>query len=61
MFIHPDIVMDLAREYQRELIADAERSRLLASAKRHRSDLRRGGPVRNAAARGRPTIRMRAA
>lgn len=61
MFIHPDVIMDLAREQQRERIAGAERSRLLAAAKRHRSDLRRGGPVRSAAARGRPTIRVAAA
>lgn len=55
MFMYPELTMALAREHRREMIADAERSRLLTLALRHRSDARRGGPVRNVAVRGRPT------
>jgi hypothetical protein len=62
MFTHPELIMDLARDRQRELIAEAERWRLLAAARQHRSDLRRGGgPTPRAAARGRPTTRVAAA
>jgi hypothetical protein len=35
MFIHPELQMDLFHQRQRELIAEAEQHRLLASARRH--------------------------
>jgi hypothetical protein len=36
MLTHPDMLWDLARQHQRELIDEAQRSRLLAAARRHR-------------------------
>lgn len=51
MFYHPDTVMALANEHRRELIAEADRYRLLASALRIRREQDR---ERKAAARARP-------
>jgi hypothetical protein len=38
MFFHPDTVMMLAAEHRRELIAEADRFRLLKTALRNRSE-----------------------
>ncbi|WP_213455757.1 hypothetical protein [Rhizomonospora bruguierae] len=54
MFSHPELTMALAREHRREMIAGADRWRLLHAARQHRADLRRGGPSTGAGARGRP-------
>lgn len=43
MYTSPETVFDLAKLHQRELIAEAERSRVLSSARRHR----RGRSVRD--------------
>jgi hypothetical protein len=49
MMMHPDILLDLAYDRHRELVAEAEQGRLLSSARRARR-------ARKAAvARGRPT------
>ena len=53
MFTHPDLMLAQAREHQRELIATADRYRLLASVRRHR----KGG--RGADAEARPAVRGR--
>jgi hypothetical protein len=50
MLIHPDLILDQAHQRQRELIAEADRHRLLALARRNR---RRNAAV-NPAPRGRP-------
>ncbi|MFI1996934.1 hypothetical protein [Actinoplanes sp. NPDC020271] len=49
MLIHPDLMLSLAAERRRDLIAEAGRERLLAGARRARQ-ARRGrqaGPVRD--------------
>jgi hypothetical protein len=38
MFIHPDTALMMANEYRRELIAEADRFRLLKTALRNRKD-----------------------
>jgi hypothetical protein len=50
MLIHPDLTLAQAHDRQRELIAEADRRRLLAVARRHR----RGNAAASPAARGRP-------
>jgi hypothetical protein len=50
MLIHPAMALDLAHQRQRELIAEAERHRLLTIARRHR----RGDAAVSPAPRGRP-------
>jgi hypothetical protein len=50
MLTHPDLFMDQARQRQRELIAAADRHRLLAMVRRNR----RGNAAASAAPRGRP-------
>jgi hypothetical protein len=42
MWTHPDILFDLAKQHTDEMISDAERSRLLACARRRRTGHRRG-------------------
>jgi hypothetical protein len=55
MFMYPDIMLTLAYERQRELIAEAERRRLLANAR----TARWGRRARKApAVRGRPAGRL---
>ena len=49
-FIHPDLALAEAYDRQRELIAEADRRRLLAVARRHR----RGNAAASSAPRGRP-------
>jgi hypothetical protein len=51
MLIHPDLLMVLTNEHQRELIADADRGRLLTTARRARRSRRAG----KAPVRGQPT------
>ena len=41
MFFHPDTIQMLAAEHRRELIAEADRFRLLKTALRNRSESRR--------------------
>jgi hypothetical protein len=36
MMTHPELLRDLAREHQRDLMADADSERLLSAARRHR-------------------------
>jgi hypothetical protein len=48
MFIHPDLVLAQAHNRQRELVAEADRHRLLKAARRNR----RGATGRNAQAGG---------
>jgi hypothetical protein len=36
MLIHPELLWDLAKQHQRELITEAEQQRLLSAARRHR-------------------------
>jgi hypothetical protein len=36
MFTHPDLIWDLAKQHQKDLIGEAERHRLLSAARRHR-------------------------
>jgi hypothetical protein len=36
MLTHPELLWDLAKQHQRELISEAEQQRLLATARRHR-------------------------
>lgn len=43
MFPHPDIMLWLARDRQQELIAEADRDRLLTAALRHRRAARAAG------------------
>ena len=45
MLMHPSVLLDLANDHNRALIAEADRGRLLAAASR----------VRTRAVRGRPT------
>ena len=56
MFLHPESILFLAHERERELIADADRSRLRAAARRarraRRESVGRGG--RHAADRAAP-------
>jgi len=40
MWTHPDILFDLARQHNETMLSDAERARLLASARRRRSGRR---------------------
>jgi hypothetical protein len=55
MFLHPDLTMDLARDHQRELRAEADRSRLLTLSRRQRRQARRSAEAAaRPAARGRP-------
>jgi hypothetical protein len=55
MFTHPDLVWDQTRQHHQELIAEADRYRLLTSARRARRARRADGdPAGNAGARGRP-------
>lgn len=42
MWTHPDILWDLAKQHNDELVGDAERSRVLASARRRRTGHKRG-------------------
>ncbi len=42
MWTHPDILFDLAKQHNENLLNHAERARLLASARRHRSGRRHG-------------------
>jgi hypothetical protein len=54
--MHPDLLWAQAKQHQKELIDQADRHRLLSSARRARRD--RGADERqegNAMARGRPT------
>jgi hypothetical protein len=41
MLSHADMLWDLAKQHQRDMIADADDERLLASARRHRRASRR--------------------
>jgi hypothetical protein len=50
MLIHPDLALAQAHDRQRELIAEADRRRLLVAARRHR----RAEAAVNPAPRGRP-------
>jgi hypothetical protein len=50
MLTHPDLVLQQAHQRQRELIAEADRHRLLALVRRNR----RGNAAVSAAPRGRP-------
>jgi hypothetical protein len=52
MFTHPDLVLTMAHDRQRELIAEADKERLLATARL----VRRGRKAKQVlqAARGRP-------
>jgi hypothetical protein len=50
MLNHPDLILDQAHTRQRELIAEADRYRLLSLARRHRKAVSAESP----AARGRP-------
>lgn len=50
MLIHPDLILDQAHTRQRELIAEADRYRLLSLARRHRKAV----AAERHAARGRP-------
>ncbi|MBL7252688.1 hypothetical protein [Paractinoplanes lichenicola] len=52
MMIHPDLMLTLANEHHRELIAERDRERLLTSARAARKARR---AAKNLAARGRPT------
>ena len=53
MFLHPDLQLAQFHDRERELIAEAEQHRLLATARRHRRQ-RRADADANPAARGRP-------
>jgi hypothetical protein len=50
MLMHPDVMLTLAHDRHRELVAEAERERLLAGA-------RRGRRTRRDEVRGRPAAR----
>ena len=52
MWMHPEMLLALANERQRELIAEADRSRLLTSARLTRRARRAG---KASAVRGQPT------
>jgi hypothetical protein len=52
MLMHPDLLLDLAKDRRRELIAEADRGRLLTIARRARQ-ARRAGKAQ--AVRGQPT------
>jgi hypothetical protein len=52
MLMHPDVMLFLANDHQRELIAEADRWRLLSSA-RHARRARRERKI--SAVRGQPT------
>ena len=55
MLMHPDLIWTQAKQHQQELIAQADRHRLLNSARRARwTRAGRGDPADNAGARGRP-------
>jgi len=55
MFLHPDLMLALANERHRELIAEADRGRLLASARLTRRARRAGRAGKASAVRGQPT------
>jgi len=42
MWTHPDILLDLAKQHRDDMTNQAEHSRLLAAARRHRTGHRRG-------------------
>jgi hypothetical protein len=54
MLMHPDLLWTHAKQHQQELIAQADRHRLLSAARRARRDRGADDPAANAAARGRP-------
>ena len=54
MFMHPDLIWSQAKYRQQELIAQADRHRLLTAARRVRRDRGQDHPDGNAMARGRP-------
>jgi hypothetical protein len=55
MLTHPDLVWMQTKQHQRELIAEADRHRLLTSARRaRRTRADKVDPEENAQARGRP-------
>ena len=56
MWMHPDVLLDLAYDRQRELIAEADRSRLLTIAREARRSRRAG---KAPAVRGQPTGSLR--
>jgi hypothetical protein len=53
MLTHPDLALAQAHDRHRDLVAEADRSRLLAVARRHRRH-RRAEAAASPAARGRP-------
>jgi hypothetical protein len=55
MFMHPDLIWIQAKQHQQQLIAEADRHRLLTAARRSRRDRAKDDADRNAVARGRPT------
>jgi hypothetical protein len=55
MFTHPDLVWIQAKQHQQQLIAEADRYRLLTAARRARRDRGKEDRDGNAVARGRPT------
>lgn len=59
MFMHPDLAYIQAKHHQRELIAYADRQRLLNAARRiRRARGHRADPGGNAMARGRPASNL---
>ncbi|KUL29614.1 hypothetical protein [Actinoplanes awajinensis] len=52
MLMHPELMLALANDRQRELIAEADKERLLAGARRNRVSRRAG---KASAVRGHPT------
>jgi hypothetical protein len=54
MFTHPDLIWAQAKHRQAELIAEADRHRLLTTALRARRARGKGDPGGSAMARGRP-------
>ena len=55
MLMHPDLMLALANERHRELIAQADRERLLTSARRTRAPRAPRSPRATEGVRGQPT------
>jgi len=54
MLMHPDLIWTQAKQHQQELIAQADRHRLLTAARRARRNRDADDHAANAMARGRP-------
>ncbi|MQA03192.1 MAG: hypothetical protein GEV07_10855 [Streptosporangiales bacterium] len=56
VYAHPDVLLAFARQHHDDLLAAAERGRLVALAKRHRKRLRRAAAEQAGGRRGEGTL-----